>query len=279
MSEQPRRPKPNHLNDLSNKEWLKFQKSWFVHNPPPRRKAVLLHPAKFPETLVEEFISFFTKGGQVVLDPMAGTGSAVVAAVGCGRVGIGVELLEKYAAVARERLARALFDRGLDADLEHLRQSRITTGDALNLAQMDLPPVDYCITSPPYWDMLRRQGFETQEKRRATEGWDVHYSDDERDLGNVADYEQFLGLLVEVYAQVATVLRPRAYLTIIVKNVKKSGRVYPLAWDLGREVGKVLRLKDEKIWCQDNQRLAPYGMGNAWVSNTMHHYCLNFRKE
>jgi hypothetical protein len=31
--------------------------------------------------------------------------------------------------------------------------------------------------------------------------------------------------------------------------------------------------------CQDNQRLAPYGMGNAWVSNTFHHYCLQFRNE
>jgi intein/homing endonuclease len=31
--------------------------------------------------------------------------------------------------------------------------------------------------------------------------------------------------------------------------------------------------------CQDNQRLAPYGLGNAWVSNTFHHYCLQFRNE
>jgi len=61
--------------------------------------------------------------------------------------------------------------------------------------------------------------------------------------------------------------------------VKKGGTIYPLAWDLGRGIGRFLTLKDEKIWCQDNQKLAPYGMGNAWVSNTMHHYCLNFRKE
>ena len=51
----------NKLNDLSPKEWLKFQKSWFVHNPPPRQKNVLRHPAKFPETLAMEFITFFTK--------------------------------------------------------------------------------------------------------------------------------------------------------------------------------------------------------------------------
>ncbi len=127
--------------------------------------------------------------------------------------------------------------------------------------------------------MLRRQGFETQRKRAAADDLDMYYSDDAADLGNIADYDHFLRLLLRVYRQVAKVLRPGAYLTVIVKNVKKGGTVYPLAWDLGRGLGRFLTLKDEKIWCQDNQRLAPYGMGNAWVSNTMHHYCLNFRKD
>lgn len=277
MAEKPRKPRENRLNDLTPKEWLLFQKSWFIHNPPPRGKAVKLHPAKFPESMVEEFIRFFTKAGQTVLDPMVGTGSTVVAAVSCGRVGLGVELQDKYATIAGQRLAEAVAAQG-DAG-EALAASRVITGDARCLSALDLPPVDYCLTSPPYWDMLRQPGYETQKRREATEGYDVHYSDDARDLGNVEDYEQFLRLLVEVYAQVAEVMRPRAYLTVIVKNVKKGGTLYPLAWDLGREVGRLLKLKDEKIWCQDNQKLAPYGMNNAWVSNTMHHYCLNFRKE
>ena len=75
-------------------------------------------------------------------------------------------------------------------------------------------------------------------------------------------------------------LDPEAYVTIIVKNVKKGGRIFPLAWDLGREPRRrSYTLKDEKIWCQDNQRLAPFGLGSAWVSNTFHHYCLQFRNE
>ena len=44
-------------------------------------------------------------------------------------------------------------------------------------------------------------------------------------------------------------------------------------------MAEVYTLKDEKIWCQDNIRLAPYGLGHAWVSNTFHHYCLQFRNE
>src|SRR5512139_1774022 len=100
----PKRPFINRLNDLSPKEWLIFQKSWFIHNPPPRQKNVLRHPAKFPETLAMEFIAFYTKTSQVVFDPMAGTGSALVAALRLGRHAFGVELNPTYAGIARQVL-------------------------------------------------------------------------------------------------------------------------------------------------------------------------------
>src|SRR3990170_4907392 len=74
----------NRLNDLSSKDWLKLQKSWFIHNPPPRQAGVMRHPAKFPESLASEFIQFFTHAGEWVLDPMVGTGSTVVAAMLAG---------------------------------------------------------------------------------------------------------------------------------------------------------------------------------------------------
>ncbi|MEK6552979.1 MAG: hypothetical protein AABZ54_05980, partial [Bacteroidota bacterium] len=47
--------KNNKLNDLTGKEWLKFTKSWFILRPPRRKDDEILHPAKFPESLVEEF--------------------------------------------------------------------------------------------------------------------------------------------------------------------------------------------------------------------------------
>jgi DNA modification methylase len=87
----------NRLNELTAKDWLKFQKSWFIHNPPPRSKKVLRHPAKFPETLAIDFISFFSKPEQVVLDPMAGTGSTLVAALRTRRHSYGIELNPAYA--------------------------------------------------------------------------------------------------------------------------------------------------------------------------------------
>ncbi len=282
----------NKLNELDSKSWLKFQKSWFIHNPPPRKKGVLIHPAKFPETMAQEFVEFFTKKGENVLDPMAGTGSTLVAALRAGRNSYGIELNPRYAKIAEQMIRdeRSL----LGAPIKNLK-SEILNADAANAANFAkrhrsevgrsdaetelLPTIHYVLTSPPYWDMLHARGAQTQKKRRSSSDLDVFYSDDPNDVGNIHGYEDFVDRLVTIYSGLRPLLREKAYITIIVKNVKKGGKVYPLAWDLGRELGKVYALKDERIWCQDNQTLAPYGLGSAWVSNTFHHYCLQFRNE
>jgi DNA modification methylase len=274
----PKRTLKNRLNDLSPKEWLKFQKSWFIHNPPPRQKGVLRHPAKFPETLAQEFIKFFTHRGEVVFDPMVGTGSTLVAALNASRHSYGIELNPAYADIARQVVQAERLRLGA-SDLA----CEVITGNAAHLAELipahGVPTIDYVLTSPPYWDMLHARGAETQKKRRQTPELDVHYSDNPEDLGNIHDYDQFLDKLVAIYASLRPFLRHKAYLTVIVKNVKKGGKIYPLAWDLARRLGECYVLKDERLWLQDNQHLAPYGLGSAWVSNTFHHYCLQFRNE
>lgn len=275
-SSRPKRAFRNRLNNLSSKDWIKFQKSWFIHNPPRRKEPVLRHPAKFPETLAQEFIEFFTKAGQTVLDPMVGTGSSLIACLRSGRNGVGIEINPEYAQLAARLVQEERASLGASASELSVQ---VVHGDAAELGRLSLPTFDYVLTSPPYWNMLRAKGFQTQKSRRADQALDVTYSDDPADLGNIADYEEFLDRLVAVYVSLRALLRPQAYLTIIVKNVKKGGKIYPLAWDLARRVGEAYTLKDERIWAQDDIRLAPYGIGSAWVSNTFHHYCLQFRHE
>lgn len=275
-----KRPFINRLNDLDPKSWLKFQKSWFIHNPPPRRKDVIRHPAKFPESMAQEFIEFFTKRGQIVFDPMVGTGSTLVAALRAGRHSIGIELNETYADLARQIVAE---EQESLSESDNQLNCQVIHGNAVNIPDLvsehQLPPFDYVLTSPPYWNMLHAKGAQTQNKRRTQPELDVQYSDDPEDLGNIHDYDQFLSQLVKIYIALKPYIRSRAYLTVIVKNIKKGGIIYPLAWDLAKELERTYTLKDERIWCQDDIRLAPYGLGNAWVSNTFHHYCLQFRNE
>lgn len=65
---------------------------------------VLRHPTEKPVPLLRELIEMSSKPGDVVLDPFAGVGSTLVAAVLEGRRAIGIELDENYCRIAVERL-------------------------------------------------------------------------------------------------------------------------------------------------------------------------------
>jgi DNA modification methylase len=265
----------NRLNELDGRDWIKFTKSWFVHNPPRRRPGELLHPAKFPETLVAEFIRFFTRAGDWVLDPFLGTGSTLVAAARCGRNGVGIELQDRYARVAMTRADEAAAVGG------NATRQIVIHGNALELASHlathGAPPIRYCITSPPYWNQLHRRNL--RQRERAASGLDTQYSGDPADLGNVADYRAFLAAQREVFDRVYDATVPGGYLTVITNNVYAHGRLFPLAFDTLTALSERWVPKDERIWLQDDKKLLPLGVNSAWVGNRHHQYCLILRKE
>lgn len=76
-----------------------------------------LHPTEKPVDLMRWIVRAYTKPGDVVADPTCGSGAAVRAAVDEGRVGIGWDLHEPFAAAARDRVAGGgdLFTQGAAA--------------------------------------------------------------------------------------------------------------------------------------------------------------------
>jgi len=63
-----------------------------------------LHPTQKPLMALLPIILTFSKFGDIVLDPFAGSGTTAVAARFLGRRFIGIELDKNYAAIAEERL-------------------------------------------------------------------------------------------------------------------------------------------------------------------------------
>ena len=271
----------NQLNELSAQEWLKFTKTWFIYNPPPRKKQEKLHPAKYPEGMIEQFIRFFTKSGQIVFDPFLGTGSTLVACHNSQRNGIGIELQEKYASIARQRIQTLEAQRQLSEDgaILHCKQL-VIQGDSSQInyfwQQYQLPQIDLVITSPPYGPMLNKKGLAS--KLREDEGLDVKYSDDEHDLGNAKDYQEFLDQLMKIFLPLQDKINLGGYLVVILQNYMHKGEYITLAWDFAKELSKHFQFRGERMWLQDNKTLFPYGYRYSFVPNVHHHYCLVFKK-
>lgn len=271
----------NKLNELTGKEWIKFTKSWFIHRPKSRGNKKIVHPASFPESLITNFVKFFTKKGEWVLDPFLGTGSTLLACRESRRNGIGIEINKKYVDISRKRIT---FNPELGSfvnDLEKTQQI-IIQGDSRNLKEIlekqGIKKIDFCITSPPYWNQLKRNNI--RQKDRKEKDLDTVYSEDnERDIGNIDDYKKFIEEQRIIFKEIYEITKDKGYLVIITNNVFFEGRLYPLAFDTATSLSDLWVLKDEKIWCQDDKALLPLGIYNAWVGNRHHQYCLIFRKE
>ena len=272
--------KHNKLNELTGKEWIKFSKSWFVHNPPPRGKDVIVHPAKFPETLIEKFLRFFTKERHLILDPFLGTGTTAIAARNTLRSCIGIEINKKYVKIAESKIAQETIKRWIEVDKNPIFY-KIFHDDSNNIEKIwqreNLALADFCITSPPYWNQLKRNHIRQQNRKK--KGIDTYYSEDSRDIGNIDDYKEFISAQKKIFSKVYKILNNKSYLVLITNNLFFRGRLQPLAFDTALSLSKKWVLKDELIWCQDDKNLIPLGVNNAYVGNRHHVYCLIFRKE
>lgn len=76
-----------------------FQQFWTMSGASTKE-----HPAPFPLELAYRLVRMFSFVDDTVLDPFAGTGTTLAAALKCGRNSIGVEIEPKYARMAMRRL-------------------------------------------------------------------------------------------------------------------------------------------------------------------------------
>jgi DNA modification methylase len=299
---QERRPPhpANDLNELSGEEWLYFTKSvWTTAYPSElghqRRKA---HGANKPPRLMARLIEFFTKSGELVLDPFAGVGGTLLgAAIARGpRRALGLELDERWAAAYRETVEALAAERdGAGPVLADLGPQdpggvrgfdpsglEMRVGDARTLLRA-IPDasVDLVATDPPYnvqlpMTMAGGRLAETHANRRTDYAM---VSEHDADLANLPDYPAFLDAMQDVLAACHRVLRPGRYAVLIVRDAYQGGRYLFTAADLAARADAVgLVPKGDIAWYQAGTRLRPYGYPRTFVPNIAHQHIVVVRK-
>jgi DNA modification methylase len=299
---EPRRPPhpANDLNELSGEEWLYFTKSvWTTAYPSElghdRRRA---HGANKPPRLMARLIEFFTRTGELVLDPFAGVGGTLLgAAIARGpRRAIGIELDPRWAAVFRETVDALCAERdGAGPSLADLGPNdpggertfdpsgvELREGDSRELLRTIADgSIDFVATDPPYnvqlaMTMAGGALAETHANRRTDYAM---VSDLAGDLANLPDYAAYLDAMAGILADVARVLRPGRYATLIVRDAYQEGRYVFTAADLAARADTAgLVPKGDIAWYQAGTRLRPYGYPRAYVPNIAHQHIVVLRK-
>lgn len=276
LENQPGKYDPrNTLNDLTGKEWLLLTKSYWETEPSVLDKTAYSHPAPFMVRDIQKLITMFTKKGMTVLDPFVGSGTTLIACNECGRNGIGIDLNPEYQELFRSRIAEKSIE--VNSDIRYL------IGNSLEVLD-EVDCVDYIVTSPPYFNILRNDAKGTrnnsgkQYRMAAREGIEF-YSDSKDDIGNFDEYDEFLVALKSILQKCFNVLRNKKYATIIMSDFtvnKKErgvqGDIVNMMLDIGFEFcGTTVLLQPVKP-------LYPFGYPYAYKINHHHQNIMTFRK-
>ncbi|MHA1196166.1 MAG: DNA methyltransferase [Promethearchaeota archaeon] len=260
------------LNELNGKEWLKYSISvWDIIKTPEERK--LDHPAMFPLELCKRLIKIFTKKNDIILDPFFGSGSTLIAARDLQRRAIGFEINKKYIDIFKERLAQKdLLNFKNERQMKYIQYYNKNANQISKILKPN--SIDLCLTSPPYWDILRM--------KRSADNKDIRpYSNNKEDLGNIKDYKIFLLKLKEIFAQIYPILKVNKFCIIILMDIRKKDKLYPFHIDTVNFMNEIgFELDDIIIWNRkmEYNNLRPLGYPYVFRLNRIHEYILLFQK-
>lgn len=261
--------KKKRLNELDGKTWQRHSISvWDIVKS--KEEAKLRHPAMFPKELCQRLLEIYTRKGDTVLDPMMGSGSAVIAARDMERKGIGFDINPDFIDLVKKRLAQQKL---VQLAVE---EPDIYCEDAHNLLKYVKPnSVDFVITSPPYWNIHTRKRTADYKKPRP-------YSTMEGDLGNIVIFDEFMNELKSAFRKVHTVLKYGKKCVIIVMDIRQGSNFFPFHMDISNmmtEIGFIL--EDIIIWDRKKEynNLRPLGYPYVFIVNKIHEYILIFGKD
>jgi len=274
----------NALNDLMGKEWMIETKSFIYQkglgSKHPHAQIERLHPAPYSFQDIGRLILFFTKAGDTVLDPFGGVGSTAKACALNGRFCTSIELSAEWHALSIKRLETEV---ATGSSQEH---TFINADCIPTLKTFDDDVFDFMVTSPPYWAILNKKADHKVKKGRVAHALATTYSDDSRDLGNIARYEDFLNTLVhDVFKECGRVIKEKHYMCIVVSDFRNKSEFISFHSDLIQMLSHIdvgdscaLSLQGVKVLAQNHKSLLPYGYPFAYVENIHHQYILIFRK-
>ncbi|MHA1399441.1 MAG: DNA methyltransferase [Candidatus Heimdallarchaeaceae archaeon] len=158
----------------------------------------------FAPQIPRNVILRYSKKGELVLDPMVGSGTTLIEAKLLHRKGIGIDINEKPLQIAQSRIENTQPPKGnVDIKLYH--------GDARNMNKIEDESIDLICTHPPYLNIIK-------------------YSENNpNDLSRTGSVKYFISDIKEIADECFRVLKPNKILAILIGDTRKSRHYVPLS--------------------------------------------------
>jgi len=221
--------------------------AWATHKPDYR--------GNFAPQIPRNVILNYTNEGDLVLDPMIGSGTTLIEARLLNRNAIGYDVNQNAINITSERIR---------FEMKGSTKQVVKLGNAQKLPEKD-NSVDLVIAHPPYANIVK-------------------YSDGKNpdDLSSIPSLPKFLDALEIAVREMYRVLNPGKYCAILIGDTRKGQHFIPLShFVLERCLRSGFVLKEEVIKTQHNTTHAPRWSASAKHYKfylIMHEHLFIFRK-
>lgn len=240
---------PNGFIPESTTVWdFPIRGNWVTHKSDYR--------GNFAPQIPRNLILNYSKEGELVLDPMVGSGTTLIEARLLSRNAVGYDINSNAVDITKSRL---------NFKVDNDSTQTVAIGDVRDLNKHQDNSIDLIVTHPPYSSI-------------------VTYSDRKNpdDLSSIAGIPKFLDELEAGLKELFRVLKPDRYCAILIGDTRKGQHYVPLSYFvLERCLRNGFALKEEIIKTQHNTKY-----GQRWKDRAksfqfyliMHEHLFVFRK-
>ncbi len=206
--------------------------AWATHKPDYR--------GNFAPQIPRNVILNYSQEGEIILDPMVGSGTTLIEARLLNRNAIGYDVNQKAVNITSERIS---------FEIKNTSHQVVKLGNAQHLEELQENSMDLIVTHPPYLNLVK-------------------YSDGQNpdDFSSISSIPKYLDAVEIAIQEMYRVLKPGHFCAILMGDTRKGQHYIPLSYFFLQRCWRTgFVLKEEIIKTQHNVTQGP-----RWAASAKH---------